>query len=85
MKTFNIILPTVEDVKNFSDAAADSSFNINIVRDRYVIDAKSIMGLFCLDLTKPVRVEADTKDEDAFGRFYKKVERYVSDRPEDHE
>ena len=79
MKTFNIIIPAVEDVKEFTDIAASCSFEINLVCERYVMDAKSIMGLFCLDLTKPIRVEADTEDEAAFHAFYEQVKRYIAD------
>jgi phosphotransferase system HPr-like phosphotransfer protein len=55
MKTANIRINTIEDVKNFVD----------IVSGRYAIDAKSIMGIFSLDLSKPLelRVHSDDCDE----------------------
>ena len=52
MQTVNVLLDTVEKVKGFVTAVAPVDGDIDIVSDRYVIDAKSIMGIFSLDLSK---------------------------------
>lgn len=44
-------------VKDFVDAATKCDFDVDIYYNRYVVDAKSILGVFGLDLTKPLTVE----------------------------
>ena len=65
MKSFLVKLTSIADVKNFVSAASLQPFDIDVVSGRYTIDAKSIMGLFSLDLTAPIRVEVQSTDEDA--------------------
>jgi phosphotransferase system HPr-like phosphotransfer protein len=56
MKRFTVKLNTIDDVKNFVSAANMQFSDIDVVSGRYVIDAKSILGLFSLDLSKPIEV-----------------------------
>ena len=56
MKEFEIKLSLNEDVKELVKITNRYSCDIDLQSGRYVIDAKSILGIFCLDLTKPVRV-----------------------------
>ena len=57
MHTFYVSLSSIEDVKQFVNAANDCTCEVDVLSGRYVINAKSIMGLFSLDLAKPVKVE----------------------------
>jgi len=57
MLQFNINLRSIEDVKNFVTAASMVDCDIDVLSGRYLVDAKSIMGLFSLDLNKPVTVQ----------------------------
>ena len=65
MKTANIRINTIEDVKNFVTTVTKCNYDVDIVSGRYAIDAKSIMGIFSLDLSKPLelRVHSDDCDE----------------------
>lgn len=65
MKSFLVKLTSISDVKDFVSAATVQPCDIDVVSGRYTIDAKSIMGLFSLDLTKPIRVEVQGSDEEA--------------------
>lgn len=65
MKSFNVQLASIADVKQFVNAACEQPCDIDIVSGRYIIDAKSIMGIFSLDLAKLIRVEVHGTDEDA--------------------
>lgn len=65
MKTFNVMLTSINDVKGFVSAAGMQSCEIDVVSGRYTIDAKSIMGLFSLDLSKPITIEVHGTDEQA--------------------
>lgn len=63
MYSENVVLASVEEVKKFVNIVSAYDFNIELVSGRYVVDAKSIMGIFSLDLDKPVHMNAETDDE----------------------
>ncbi len=65
MKSFDVIINSINDVKNFVNIVTKYDFDIDLISDRYVVDAKSIMGIFSLDLTKPIRVEVHTENAEA--------------------
>ena len=50
-------------VKEFVDAATKCDFDVDIYYNRYVVDAKSILGVFGLDLTQPLTVEYSGSNE----------------------
>lgn len=56
MQEIKIFLGTIERVKNFVNEVSHLECDVDIVSGRYVIDAKSIMGIFSTDLSKPVNV-----------------------------
>ena len=64
MKSYKVILNSINDVKRFVNAAVARPCDIDVVSGRYIIDAKSIMGIFSIDLSKPVKVEVHGTDED---------------------
>lgn len=67
MKTVDISLNSIEKVKNFVNLINRFDYDFDLVSGRYVIDAKSIMGIFSLDLSKPIalNIYADEKNVDA--------------------
>ena len=66
MKVYKINLSTINDVKKFVNAVAKYDFDIDLISGRYAIDAKSIMGIFSLDLSKPIELHAHTECSAAF-------------------
>lgn len=76
MKTFEMQLASINDVKQFVNRACQMPFDIDIISGRYVIDAKSIMGIFSVDLSKPITVEVHGTDEDV-RQFMDSVKEYV--------
>ena len=66
MKTVQISLNSIDKVKSFVNTISQFDYDFDIVSGRYVIDAKSIMGIFSLDLSKPidltVHAEGDAED-----------------------
>ena len=54
MKTVKISLNSIGKVKSFVNAINQFEYEFDLVSGRYVIDAKSIMGIFSLDLSKPI-------------------------------
>ena len=64
MKTTTILLNTINDVKVFVNAVSKYDFDVDLISGRYAVDAKSIMGIFSLDLSKPITVEIHSDDCD---------------------
>lgn len=56
-----IRLNSIEEVKKFVAVTSSKDYNITLESDEYVVDAKSIMGVLSLDLTKQLKVVADCK------------------------
>ena len=66
MYTTSIRLSSIEAVKNFVTLTNSYDFPINLTTDKYKIDAKSIMGVFSLDLSQPVEIEIDNDSAPEF-------------------
>ena len=66
MKTFNILLSSINDIKAFVNIVIRYEFDVDLTSGRYVVDAKSIMGIFSLDLSKPIKVDVHSEDAEAF-------------------
>ena len=56
MTTVQIMLNSIDKVKNFVNDITRFDSDFDLVSGRYVIDAKSIMGIFSLDLSKPINL-----------------------------
>ena len=57
MTTFPIQLTSVSDIKAFVDAASRLDCDVDVICGRYLVDGKSIMGLFSIDLSEPIQVQ----------------------------
>ena len=55
--TKTIRINTIADVKKFCSIVIGCEYEVDIVSGRYAIDAKRIMGIFSLDLSKPLTLE----------------------------
>ena len=74
MTTVTISLQAINDVKEFVNIVMRFDFDVDLVSGRYHIDGKSIMGIFSLDLSKPIKMEIHSDDCDA---FLKEIQRFV--------
>ena len=74
MKSFNIILKSINDVKDFVNIVNKYDFDVDLTSGRYVVDAKSIMGIFSLDLSKPIRVDVHTEE---CGNFCEEIKSFL--------
>ena len=63
MKTVHISLNSIDKVKAFVNEITKFDNDFDLVSGRYVIDAKSIMGIFSLDLSKPIELTIHESDE----------------------
>ncbi|MBQ9504109.1 MAG: HPr family phosphocarrier protein [Lachnospiraceae bacterium] len=62
MKTVKISLNSIDKVKSFVNEITKYDYDFDLVSGRYVIDAKSIMGIFSLDLSKPIDLNIHAED-----------------------
>ena len=62
MKTIKICLNSIDKVKAFVNDITKFDYDFDLVSGRYVIDAKSIMGIFSLDLSKPIDLNIHAED-----------------------
>lgn len=62
MKSHVIVLKSIVDVKNFVNITNCYDFDIDLESGRYTVDAKSIMGIFSLDLSKPITMHIYADD-----------------------
>ncbi|MCH5273174.1 MAG: HPr family phosphocarrier protein [Lachnospiraceae bacterium] len=62
MKTVKISLNSIDKVKAFVNEITKFDSDFDLVSGRYVIDAKSIMGIFSLDLSKPIDLNIHAQD-----------------------
>lgn len=73
MREVTIQLETINDVKNFVSTVTKFECDFDIAAGRYVVDAKSIMGIFSLDLSKPLTLQINTDDEKEIGDVLKAI------------
>ena len=69
-----IMLSTINDVKEFVSQVTLCDYDVDLISGRYAIDAKSIMGIFSLDLSKPIQLEAQTEDA---SEFFAKIKQFI--------
>ena len=71
----NVMLVSINDVKEFVNIVSMFDFDIDLKSGKYIVDAKSIMGIFSLDLTKPICVESEGNDPE----FLKLIDKFKMD------
>ena len=64
MRTVKVSLNSIDKVKDFVNEVAKYDAEFDLVSGRYVIDAKSIMGIFSLDLSKPIELNIHSESGD---------------------
>jgi phosphotransferase system HPr-like phosphotransfer protein len=69
-----VSLQAINDVKEFVNIVMRYDFDIDLVSGRYAVDAKSIMGIFSLDLSKPIQLNAHTDDAED---FLKEIDKFI--------
>ena len=77
MKTVRVCLDSIDKVKGFVNDISRFNTDFDLISGRYVIDAKSIMGIFSLDLSKPI--ELTIHESDQIDEILKVLQPYVVD------
>ena len=76
MKTVKIRLSSIEAVRDFVEIVRKYDSEIDLSSGRYVVDAKSIMGIFSLDLMNPITL---TVHSDNFDDIMESLKSYIVD------
>lgn len=76
MVKLKVKINSISDVKEFCNLSTRQIFDIDIVSGRYIIDAKSIMGLFSLDLSKALEVNVHATEDEAKD-FIKALDKFI--------
>ena len=76
MNKTKVMLGTINDVKNFVTVVTQCDYDVDLISGRYAVDAKSIMGIFSLDLSKPIELETHTDDASA---FFAQIKEFIVD------
>jgi len=79
MKVMYINLKSIDDVKVFVNAVNKTDFDVDLSSGRYVVDAKSIMGIFSLDLSKPIKMEIHCDGSKSCDQFIESIARFKSE------
>ena len=72
-----VTLNDFSKIKKFSSYVVKFECDIDLVKGRYIIDAKSTIGIFTLDLSSPVDVVIHSDDEDEIRRFNEVMEAFI--------
>ena len=74
MKTASVRLSTIADVRDFVNIVAKSDVDIDLKSGRYIVDGKSIMGIFSLDLLSPIELTAHTDNAE---ELFAELDRFI--------
>lgn len=74
MKELKIKITTINDVKDFVNLVTKCDYDVDIISGRYAIDAKSIMGIFSLDLSKTLELRIHSDD---CGELIKELDKFI--------
>ena len=74
MQETSIILRDIDSIRSFVRQVIQVDYEVDLVQGRYLIDAKSIMGIFALDTLSPIKVVAHTDNAD---EFFGRIEKFI--------
>lgn len=75
MKSIKVNLNSIDKVKTFVNLVNTFDGDYDLVSDRYVIDAKSIMGIFSLDISSDLRL--DIHDDSEYDKIVKDLDAFI--------
>lgn len=73
-RTVQVKLEKINDIKDFVDIVKQYDFNITLSSGEYVVDAKSIIEIFSLDLNENIKLTANTTEQTD---LFNKIEKYI--------
>lgn len=77
MKSTNIRLSSIQDVRTFVEIVSRYDAEIDLACGRYIVDAKSIMGIFSLDLLNPIKLTVQTENADELVKLFEEIKPFI--------
>ena len=74
MQKNKIVLRDIQSIREFVSIVIMLDYEVDLVQGRYIIDAKSIMGIFALDTLSPIDLVAHTEDASV---FFEKIKKFI--------
>lgn len=74
MEKLTINFNGITDVENFVEIVGKYNFNVTLSQGKYEVDGKSLMGIFSLDITKPIDILVTKKDTS----FIDEIKKYIA-------
>ncbi len=70
-------ISTISAVKKFVQLNSHTSLNVDVGEGRYIVDGKSILGIFSLDLSEPVSVTVESEDEKLINEYFQMIDEFI--------
>lgn len=74
MQKTKIVLRSIQDVRKFVNEVTLLDYEVDLEQGRYIVDAKSIMGIFALDTLSPINLVAHTDNAD---EFFSRIKEFI--------
>ncbi len=74
MTKAKVLLQSISDVKEFVSAVSLCDYDVDLISGRYAVDAKSIMGIFSLDLTNAIELVAHTENAEV---LFSQIDKFI--------
>ncbi len=74
MEKLTINFNDITDVENFVEIVGKYNFDVTLSQGKYEVDGKSLMGIFSLDITKPIDILVTKKDTS----FIDEIQKYIA-------
>ncbi|MCR5010893.1 MAG: HPr family phosphocarrier protein [Lachnospiraceae bacterium] len=78
MTKTEILIDSIDKVKLFVNEISKFDCDFDLISGRYVIDAKSIMGIFSLDISKPIELDIHEEDEAEAKKILDTIQPYIA-------
>lgn len=71
MRTVTVFFSSEKEVKDFTDALIPLKGDFDLISGNYILDARSLMGIFSLDLSKPIQLKIHEDSEEVISALQK--------------
>ena len=68
---------TISKVKKFVHLNNQTALTVDVGEGRYIVDGKSILGIFSLDLSAPVSVTVESDNQQAIDEYFNSIEEFI--------
>lgn len=74
---FKVMLNAIDKVKQFVNVTSKVDGDVFLQSGRYIVDAKSIMGIFSIDLTKPLEMSFEKCSDEERNKYLEKIQEFI--------